>query len=133
MSMSDPVADFLTHIRNATMRKHAEVESPSSKLKSEIARVLKQEGYIGDYNHFDSERGHARISVNLKYDRQGASVIRGLKRVSRPGLRKYVGHGEMASVLNGQGIAIITTSTGVLTDAECRERKIGGEVLCHVW
>ena len=133
MSMSDPVADFLTRIRNATMRKHAEVESPSSKLKSEIARVLKQEGYISDFTNFDSERGHARISVDLKYDPQGASVIRGISRVSRPGLRQYLGHREMVNVLNGQGIAIVTTSDGLLTDAECREKKIGGEVLCQVW
>lgn len=133
MSMTDPVADFLTHIRNALMRKHASVESPGSKLKAEVARVLKQEGFIEDWNVFENDRGHARLSVNLKYDKNGDSVIRGLKRISRPGLRIHAGHQELTPVWRGQGIAIVTTSKGVTTDLFCRENKIGGEVLCHVW
>ena len=133
MSMSDPVADFITRIRNATMRKHAELESPSSKLKTEVARVLKEEGFITDFTNFDNDRGHAQISVDLRYDQHGASIIRGIQRISKPGLRQYFGHGDLTPVLNGQGVAIISTSQGVLTDFQCRERKIGGEVLVHVW
>ncbi len=133
MSMTDPVADFLTHIRNALMRKHATVESPGSKLKGQIARVLKEEGFIEDYLAFDDEQGRPRIEVTLKYDKQGDAVIRGLKRVSRPGLRRHEGYDGLRPVLNGQGIAIVTTSKGVLTDLACREQKVGGEVLCQVW
>lgn len=133
MSMTDPVADFLTHIRNATMRGHANVESPRSKLKVEIARVLKEEGFIVDYTAFENEDGKARIGVDLKYDEQGDSVIRGIKRISRPGLRHHAGCTDMKPVLNGQGIAVVTTSKGVMTDYDCRKNQIGGEVLCHVW
>ena len=133
MSMTDPIADFLTHIRNALMRKHALVESPSSKIKAEIARVLKEEGFILDWNMSEDERGLPRIAVGLKYDENGESVIRGIKRISRPGLRRHEGCQEMRPVHNGQGIAVITTSKGLMTDFDCREQKIGGEVICHVW
>ncbi|HKI97129.1 MAG TPA: 30S ribosomal protein S8 [bacterium] len=133
MSMTDPIADFLTHIRNALMRKHASVDSPSSKLKVEIARVLKEEGFIEDYLTYDDDRGHPRIEVTLKYDKRGESVIRGLERVSRPGLRRHQGYGDLEPIWNGQGIAVVTTSKGVLTDLSCRDQKVGGEVLCHVW
>ncbi len=133
MSMTDPIADFLTHIRNALLRKHATVTSPASRIKADIARVLKEEGYIDDWNVFDDERGHPRISVELRYDRNGESVIRGLQRVSRPGLRRHAGCAELEPVLNGQGIAIVTTSKGLLSDIACREQKVGGEVLCQVW
>jgi small subunit ribosomal protein S8 len=133
MSMTDPVADFLTHLRNALMRKHALVESPASKLKAEIARVLKEEGFIEDWNVFEDGKGHPRITVSLKYDKHGDSVIRGLKRISRPGLRRHMGYSDLPPVLNGQGVAIISTSKGVLTDQGCRENKVGGEVLCQVW
>lgn len=133
MSMTDPIADFLTHIRNSIMRKHATVESPASKVKIEIAKVLKQEGFIEDWLTFESEAGHPRIMVNLKYDKAGDSVLRGLKRISKPGLRKQAGYRELTPVLNGQGIAIVSTSSGMLADYQCREKKVGGEVLCHVW
>ncbi len=133
MSMTDPVADFLTHIRNAVMRKHATVESPASNLKIEIAKVLKREGFVEDWMTFKSEAGHPRILVNLKYDQAGESVLRGLKRISKPGLRRQAGYRDLAPVLNGQGIAIVSTSSGVLADYECREKKVGGEVLCHIW
>lgn len=133
MSMNDPVADFLTRIRNATMRKHATVESPSSNLRAEIARVLKQEGYIEDWYTFNSERGLPQILVNLRYDAEGDAILRGLKRVSRPGLRRHLGFRELTPVMNGQGVAIVSTSKGVMTDYECRQQKLGGEVLCHVW
>ena len=133
MSMTDPIADFLTHIRNALMRRHATVDSPSSKLKAEIARVLKDEGFVTDFLTYADERGHARIEVTLKYDKLGEPVIRGIKRVSRPGLRRHQGYQGLGLVLSGQGISIITTSKGVLTDLACREQKVGGEVLCQVW
>lgn len=133
MSMTDPIADFLTHIRNSIMRKHATVESPASKVKIEIAKVLKQEGFIEDWLTFESEAGHPRIMVNLKYDKAGDSVLRGLKRISKPGLRRQAGYRELTPVLNGQGIAIVSTSSGMLADYQCREKKVGGEVLCHVW
>lgn len=133
MSMTDPIADFLTHIRNALLRKHETVDSPSSKLKVEIARVLKEEGFIADFLAYQNEQGLPRLEVTLKYDKRGESVIRGLQRVSRPGLRRHKGYGKLTPVLNGQGIAILTTSKGVLTDEACRERKLGGEVLCEIW
>lgn len=133
MSMSDPIADFLTRIRNATMRKHASVESPSSNLRVEVAKVLHQEGFILDWETFKTDRGLPRITVNLKYDKEGDSVLRGLKRISKPGQRIHMGFADMGLVLNGQGIAIVSTSSGVLTDIECRNRKVGGEVLCHIW
>ena len=133
MSMTDPVADFLTHIRNANMRKHATVESPASKLKVEVAKVLKQEGFIEDWLTFDSEQGKPRIMVNLKYDAAGECVLRGIKRISRPGLRRQSGYEKLTPVLAGQGIAIVSTSKGVMTDYDCRQQKVGGEVLCHVW
>jgi small subunit ribosomal protein S8 len=133
MSMTDPIADFLTHLRNALMRKHATVDSPSSKLKAQIARVLKEEGFIEDFLTYDDERGLPRIEVSLKYDQRGDSVIRGLARVSRPGLRRHKGYAELHPVVNGQGIAIVTTSKGLMTDAACREKKVGGEVLCQIW
>lgn len=133
MSMTDPVADFLTHIRNAAMRGHPSVESPSSKLKLEIARVLKEEGYIVDYSAAANAQDKMRLTVELKYDEEGDCIIRGLKRISRPGLRTHTGFRDLSPVLNGQGIAIVTTSQGVLTDYECRKRQVGGEVLCQVW
>jgi small subunit ribosomal protein S8 len=133
MSMTDPLADFLTHIRNALMRKHASVSIPGSKLKAEVAKVLKQEGFIEDWDTEEDARGHMRIRVTLRYDRQGESVIRGLQRVSRPGLRRHMGYREMVPVYNGQGVAIVSTSQGIATDAECRDRKVGGEMLCRVW
>lgn len=133
MSMTDPIADFLTHIRNALMRKHALVESPSSKIKVEIARVLKEEGFILDWNMTEDERGMPRIALELKYDKNGESVIRGIKRISKPGLRHHAGCQEMRPVQNGQGIAVVTTSKGLMTDFACRDQNIGGEVLCHVW
>jgi small subunit ribosomal protein S8 len=133
MPMTDPIADFLTHIRNAIMRRHATVESPGSRIKTEIARVLKEEGFIQDWNAAEDKRGLPRIVVSLKYDPEGGSVIRGLKRVSSPGLRRHASYRELPAVLNGQGITIVSTSHGLLTDFQCRDQKIGGEVICRVW
>jgi len=133
MSMTDPVADFLTHIRNATMRRHATVESPSSTFKMAIASVLKKEGFIENWEVSKSEQGHARIRVDLKYDEQGGSIIRGIKRVSRPGLRVYVQKREIPRVFNGLGIAILSTPKGIMAGQQAWRQKTGGEVLCYVW
>jgi small subunit ribosomal protein S8 len=133
MSMSDPVADFLTRVRNAVMRRHPTVECDASKLKAEIAKIMKQEGFITDYRSFKDPRGLPRLEVQLKYDHLGESVIRGVKRVSSPGLRRHEGYRKLRAVHSGQGIAIVTTSKGIMTDFDCREQKIGGEVLCQVW
>lgn len=133
MSMTDPVADFLTRVRNAVMRRHPLVECDASKLKLEIAKILKKEGFIQDFRGFKNDKGHQRLEVTLKYDEGGDSVIRGLKRVSSPGLRRHTGYKKLKAVYSGQGVAIITTSKGMLTDFDCREQKIGGEVICHVW
>jgi len=133
MSMTDPIADFLTRIRNAVQRKHAELKCPGSLLKQELASVLKKEGFISDWQSGHTDDGKPLLSVELKYDREGASVIRGIRRISTPGLRRYAGYKHLSTVLSGQGISIISTSKGVKTDAECREQKLGGEVLCQVW
>jgi len=131
MSMTDPIADYFTRIRNGLMVKKDRVEIPSSKLKTRISEILKEEGFIRNYRVFeDGKQGILR--VYLKY-KEGKSVIRGIKRISTPGKRNYVGAGEVPRVLNGLGIALITTSSGVLTDEKCREKAVGGEVLGHVW
>ena len=133
MSMTDPIADFLTRIRNAAERKHAQLDCPGSLLKQEIADVLKREGFITNWQAGHSTDGKPLLSVELKYDPQGSSVIRGLRRVSKPGLRRYAGYKHIGKVLNGQGVAIVSTSHGLMTDVDCREKKLGGEVLCEVW
>lgn len=133
MSLNDPIADFLTHIRNATVRKHATVSSPSANIKVHIAEVLEREGFIRGFNVSKNDQGHPVIELELKYDEKGESVIRGLKRLSTPGLRRYIGYREIQPVLNGQGISIISTSKGIKTDLECRHLQAGGEVLCQVW
>jgi small subunit ribosomal protein S8 len=115
------------------MRRHATVECDGSKLKVELANILKQEGFIASWRGFKDERGLPRMEVQLKYDRDGNSVIRGMRRVSTPGLRRHQGYRELRPVYSGQGIAVVTTSSGIMTDFDCREKKIGGEVMCHVW
>jgi small subunit ribosomal protein S8 len=129
--MTDPIADMLSRIRNAIMAQHERVEIPLSKLKMRIAEILKDEGYISDFSVIDEHP--SRISVVLKYGREKSSAILGMQRTSRPGKRVYVGHKELPKVLNGMGIAIVSTSRGVLTSAEARKRGVGGEVLCEVW
>ena len=132
MSMTDPIADMLTRIRNAARARHRTVDVPASKLKREIARILLEQGYLSRvYVVDDNKQGMLRLY--LRYDRDGEPVIRGLKRISRPGLRRYTKVENMPRVLNGLGIAIVSTSKGVMTDAECRKVGVGGEVLCHVW
>ena len=132
MSMSDPIADFLTRIRNANMAQHESVEAPASKMKKDIAEILKNEGFIRDVEYVDDNK-QGIIRVFLKYGNDGQRVISGLKRISKPGLRSYVKADAVPKVLNGLGIAIISTSEGVVTDKVARAKKIGGEVIAYVW
>ena len=132
MNTTDPIADMLTRIRNANSQKHKTVDIPASNMKRAIANILFKEGYIAAYEEInDNTQGVIRIT--LKYDENGARVIDGLKRISKPGLRVYASKEELPKVLNGLGIAIISTSKGLKTDKEARELGIGGEVLAYVW
>jgi small subunit ribosomal protein S8 len=135
MSMTDPIADFLTRVRNGITAAHEEVEIPSSKLKREMARILKEQGYIRDFEIEapTAERPGEIIRVTLKYTDERRSAITGLKRVSRPGQRTYVNHKEIPKVLGGMGTAIVSTSRGVMTGHEARDAGVGGEVVAHVW
>lgn len=132
MANSDPIADMLTRIRNANLAYMETVEIPASKIKTEIARILKEEGYINDFV-VDSSSGHDIIRIHLKYGPKKERVITGLKRVSKPGRRIYVGKDNVPRVLRGLGIAIISTSKGLLTDRDARRLGEGGEVICYVW
>ena len=131
--MTDPIADYLTRLRNAISAKHRVVEIPASNLKKEITKILFDKGYILNYK-FIEEGPQGTIKVALKYDAVNkVNAIKSLKRVSTPGLRKYTGYKDMPRVINGLGIAIISTSQGVMTDKEASQLKIGGEVLCYVY
>jgi small subunit ribosomal protein S8 len=132
MSMTDPVADFLARVRNAISARHQKVDVPLSKLKVEMARILKEEGYIANYKATDEE-GRKLLRVYLKYDGNSTSPISQLKRVSRPGCRVYVGHAEIPRVLGGLGINILTTPKGVMTGRQARKEGVGGEVLCEIY
>jgi small subunit ribosomal protein S8 len=132
MSMTDPVADLLTRLRNAAKERHEKVEIPASRLKANIVRVLKEEGYIKNFR-LQREEGKPTIKIYLKYTDNGASVIQGIRRVSRPGLRKYSSYETMPKPLSGAGIAIVSTSRGVMTGNRARGQKVGGEILCEVW
>ncbi|THB79451.1 MAG: 30S ribosomal protein S8 [Desulfobulbaceae bacterium] len=132
MSMSDPLADMLTRIRNAVMVKYDSVAIPKSNVKVDVARVLKEEGYIVDYSVND-EGPQGTLNIDLKYGPDGESVITGIKRVSKPGLRQYAKANSIPTVLNGLGIAIVSTSKGIVTDRAARQQNTGGEVLCEVW
>ncbi len=130
-TVTDPIADFLTRVRNGARAQQPEVLIPYSKMKAEIARVLKEEGYISDYS-VDTSGAHPRIKlINKLVDR--SSAIAGLRRVSRPGLRRYVGADEIPRVLGGMGVAILSTSRGVVSGREARKQKLGGELLAYVW
>lgn len=132
MVMTDPIADFLTRIRNGNMRKFDVVEAPASKIKRQIAEILKAEGYVKDVEYVeDNKQGVIRIF--LKYGKNGEKVITNLKRISKPGLRVYVKSDDVPKVLNGLGTAIISTSTGVVTDKVARETNVGGEVIAYIW
>jgi small subunit ribosomal protein S8 len=131
MSMTDPIADYLTRIRNASRAGRKRVEIPASKLKKEITRILKDEHFIQDYTVIEDSKQNV-IRIALKY-KEGESVIRGLERISRPGLRNYADAGNLPRVINGLGIAVISTSKGVMTDKRARREGVGGEVICYVW
>ena len=134
MSMTDPIADFLTRIRNGIQAAHETVEIPSSKLKVELARILEEQGYIRSYSVRENETGPGNILVvQLKYTEARVSVISGLKRVSRPGRRTYADSKHIPKVLGGMGTAIMTTSRGVLTGHQARQQGVGGEVVAYVW
>jgi small subunit ribosomal protein S8 len=130
---TDPIGDFLTRIRNAAAAKHQRVDVPASKLKTEIARILKEEGYISTYKMVDENKAHKTLRVFLKYTPDRRSVITGLKRVSKPGARRYVGSEKITQVVGGLGINIMTTPKGLMSGRSARKAKIGGEVLCEVW
>ncbi len=133
MTMSDPIADMLTRIRNANMSKHDTVDVPSSKMKLAIADILLEEGFISKYDLVD-DGAFKTIRIELKYGQdRNDRIISGLKRISKPGLRIYAGKDELPKVLGGLGIAIISTNQGVITDKKARELQVGGEVLCYVW
>lgn len=130
--ISDPIADLLTRIRNGLIARHAEVRVPHSRVKVRIAEILAQEGYVGDVEVLPSPI-QSEIKIRLKYTASRDPVIKGLKRISKPGLRVYRGRLELPRVQGGLGIAVLSTSKGVMTDREARRQKVGGEVLCEVW
>jgi len=132
MNISDPIADYLTRIRNAVSAGHDTVNIPASKLKTEISRILLREGFIRSMD-VTGEAPKQVIKITLKYGPDRESVITGLQRISRPGLRKYVNADDVPRVLGGLGIALLTTSRGILTDREARKSRTGGEVLCQIW
>ncbi len=132
MSMSDPIADLLTRIRNAQQAQHSAVVIPRSKVKTAIVKILKSEGFVEGY--VENETGpQGTIKVFLKYDNANRGTIRGITRISKPGRRQYVGRADIPRVRNGLGVAILTTPRGLLTDGQARQAGVGGEVICHVW
>ena len=130
--MTDPIADMLTRIRNANQMRYTEVEVPASKIKLEIARILKEEGFIADFK-VNKDSVQDMMVLNLKYGENKERVITGLKRISKPGLRVYAKNNEIPKVLNGLGIAIVSTSKGIMTDKQARKESLGGEVLAYIW
>jgi len=131
--MTDPIADLLTRIRNASLARHDRTEIPASKLKVNVAKILKDEGYIADVREGDDTEGKKTLTIVLKYGRDRASAIDGVRRVSRPGRRVYVRHDRIPSPFSGLGISILSTSRGVMSDRDARRLKLGGELLCEVW
>lgn len=132
MTMTDPIADMLTRIRNANMVKHETVDVPASNVKKELSRILLEEGFIRGYDVIEDGK-QGIIRVQLKYGQSGERVISGLKRISKPGMRVYAAKHEIPKVLNGLGISVISTSKGVITDKQARKENVGGEVICYVW
>ncbi len=132
MNITDPIADMLTRIRNASNAKHKTVDIPASNMKKAIAEILFREGYIKSFEEISNEH-QGILRITLKYDEKGAKVISGLKRISKPGLRVYASKDELPKVLNGLGIALISTSKGIKTDKEARQNNLGGEVLAYIW
>ncbi|MFH7320257.1 30S ribosomal protein S8 [Desulfurivibrio sp. D14AmB] len=132
MAMSDPLADMLTRIRNAGMVGHESVDVPMSKVKYGLASILKQEGFIGDYQIIEDNK-QGVIKIQLRYDERNQQVITGIRRRSKPGRRLYVKHDQIPKVMSGLGVAIISTSKGIMSDRQAREQQVGGELLCEVW
>lgn len=132
MSMSDPISDFLTRVRNAIKAEKKTVDIPASKFKKEIAEILKNAKYIEDYKIIDVDAPQKVISIRLKYS-NGESVITGIRKISKPGIRRYVENEKLPKVRNGLGIALISTSKGLMTDSQARKLGVGGEVICEVW
>ena len=134
MTMTDPIADMLTRIRNANVAMHDEVRMPSSKLKESLAELLRKEGYIEGFTvDDDTTRPGKVLTVTMKYSPERARVISGVKRISKPGLRVYIKADRVPRVLGGLGVAVLSTSQGLMTDREARKRRVGGEILCYVW
>jgi small subunit ribosomal protein S8 len=134
MTMTDPIADMLTRVRNANVAMHDTVRMPSSKLKEALAAILEREGYIEGFNvHDDPGRPGRSLEIRMKYSPDRDRTISGLRRVSKPGLRVYTGADKLPRVLGGLGVAVLSTSQGLMTDREARQRRVGGEVLCYVW
>ena len=133
MTMTDPVADLLSRIRTAYMAKHDRLDVPASKLKLEVCRILKEQGYVESYQQLDGDTVKRQMRIFLRYTPDGEPLIRSIKRISKPGRRVYKGAEEIRPVLNGLGVGIISTSQGLLTDAQARQRRVGGEVLCEVY
>ncbi len=131
--MTDPIADLLTRLRNAVHAKHPRVDVPASKLKTEIARILKEEGYLSTYKLVEENKARKTLRLFLKYTPDKRSVITGLRRISRPGSRRYVGAWEIRAVVGGLGISILTTPRGVMTGRAARRARVGGELLCEIW
>ena len=132
MTMTDPIADMLTRIRNANVVKHETVDVPASNMKKELARILLEEGFIRGYDVIEGGK-QGIIRIQLKYGQEGERVITGLKKISKPGMRVYAANHEIPKVLNGLGISVISTSKGILTDKQARKENVGGEVICYVW
>ncbi len=130
--LTDPVADMLTRIRNASSARHPSVDAPASRIKVELARLMKEEGFILDYE-LAKENEHSIIRIKLKYAENRKAVISGIRRISKPGLRVYADKESVPKVLGGLGVAILSTSKGMLTDKQARKEKVGGEVLCYIW
>lgn len=133
MSMTDPVADLLTRIRNGCQAKLEKVDVPASRLKANIVKVLRDEGYIRGFKLEREENGRAWIKIQLRYEDDGASVIKGVRRVSRPGLRRYVGCEDVSKIRGGAGVAILSTSHGIMSGIKAKQTRVGGEYLCEVW
>jgi small subunit ribosomal protein S8 len=129
----DPIADMLTRIRNAQYARHERTVMPASKVKKLVAQILKQEGYVADVRDTEDEKGHKALEIVLKYGRDKRPAIDGIRRVSKPGRRVYVRHDKIPHVVNGLGISILSTSSGVMSDTDARRSKVGGELLCEVW
>jgi small subunit ribosomal protein S8 len=132
MPVTDPLSDMLTRVRNANIAKHGKVDVPASKMKISVARILKDEGYIKNYKLI-KDRKHGILRIYLKYDELNEGVISGLKRLSKPGRRVYVNRKDIPLVLSGMGIAVLSTSKGILVDREARKANVGGELLCSIW